>query len=1208
MANKIDGLVYSSRDRIRKQIIDFFKEQNEIENIDWVKSNFLAYFTNIISVLISNLNFYSTSAYREFYLTKALSSDNIRNLALLLGYSPKPASKARAKVLFSVPFMFSRSSISFVIPEKHKFYASNVEFLSMYSCRITVTNNNTASIQVHDQNRIYSIPVRYSTNSETGVKYFHFLVDVEQVRETVHEFQVEEKIQTYEFWSISVPLTDQASRIEVSIIPPGSSTPEIYTEFYSLFLMSPYDRGYVVRRSGNNLKIYFGNSLLGQQPQPGSTVRVTVEETMGSAGNVIAGSIKSCDRIFVQDPVTQELQLLEFSITNPFPASGGEDAELPEITRRQAIDSITELSRLVTNLDFENMPSLLEDFPFSDSYVIAKTTPIHRNSVFCYLSSTCNYVDGTSSDSAWLPLRSVQIDITSKPSSLSQGSQIVALDDNDEYILPFDLSFDYVNGCCEYSYKVTDIEIELSPDSMQNFYPQEYALSVSKIHISRNQDGTVVIDAMYDTTEPTFNQTTATLFVKEWNKTLGSINFAGDKKFTILTPHYSYFPDGNLHFQLSIYLQGTQKLFTYSWDCIITMNLKTMMLSPIISPPPSPSLKDPVYNTQAKTVTLFWDPILDSKSKVSYCIYLSDSTSVSPQNYLSKYENIEETSVTIPLVPLVERYALITSKTPQNGETDLAVTPAQPTRLFLGLGRVENLQASVQVSDGSISLSWNPVLGASLYKVQVAEDPDFQTALNTYFIPDTSYIVRNKVKPQYIRVCAIYGQYIGEYSDTILVDPFQCNNFHLAQLSDMSATVSWQPTSVADGGVFFWLNYYAPQAKDQEDIVSFSLQSAKYAFIEDAGNLASGQETITPSFADPTYYSEIGRGRKQFVLGLSRETIRMVLSQNILVLDLDMLYTKFVHPGIQSSSSWNFTTYNLYTQSKTGTLASSGGTRYGLAATNKTYSDIVLLLGGSSDSSGTVSTTTGQKLNSNYVVSSGYPLLTATTKWAAAQMYSPGTNEIGFHCGGVGGSGTTTLSNISKIGIWSSSTAFGNLCLGARAGHAIACNFDYDSNPSFYILGGVSSVSPNLLYLSTCEKFVNNYTSVQQMGSLSLACITRSMSNRFSSYLLGALTGSSSWTYSYMDEISFATGEIASGLLQLSFLSSSQPYGLGAVSSSQASRSLDKGCGMVRKPVGTSNYVSSVFTIDFSSGSLTQQIADLDIDITGSLNPDACSM
>jgi hypothetical protein len=93
-----------------------------------------------------------------------------------------------------------------------------------------------------------------------------------------------------------------------------------------------------------------------------------------------------------------------------------------------------------------------------------------------------------------------------------------------------------------------------------------------------------------------------------------------------------------------------------------------------------------------------------------------------------------------------------------------------------------------------------------------------------------------------------------------------------------------------------------------------------------------------------------------------------------------------------------------------------------------------------------------------------------------------------------------------------------------------------------------------------------------------------------------------------MDEISFATGEIASGLLQLSFLSSSQPYGLGVVSSSQASRSLDKGCGMVRKPVGTSSYVSSVFTIDFSSGSLTQQIADLDIDITGSLNPDACSM
>ncbi|RLA59300.1 MAG: hypothetical protein DRQ78_10795, partial [Epsilonproteobacteria bacterium] len=64
----ISQQVYLSRDRIRGFLTEEVKKYLELEGVDLTKSSFLSYIIDVLSVLTSNLLFYQTSVYREFFL------------------------------------------------------------------------------------------------------------------------------------------------------------------------------------------------------------------------------------------------------------------------------------------------------------------------------------------------------------------------------------------------------------------------------------------------------------------------------------------------------------------------------------------------------------------------------------------------------------------------------------------------------------------------------------------------------------------------------------------------------------------------------------------------------------------------------------------------------------------------------------------------------------------------------------------------------------------------------------------------------------------------------------------------------------------------------------------------------------------------------------------------------------------------------------
>jgi len=55
--------IFSDRDKIRLQLIEYMKEYLELDDVDLSKTSYLSYLINILSVLTANLMYYNTSVY-----------------------------------------------------------------------------------------------------------------------------------------------------------------------------------------------------------------------------------------------------------------------------------------------------------------------------------------------------------------------------------------------------------------------------------------------------------------------------------------------------------------------------------------------------------------------------------------------------------------------------------------------------------------------------------------------------------------------------------------------------------------------------------------------------------------------------------------------------------------------------------------------------------------------------------------------------------------------------------------------------------------------------------------------------------------------------------------------------------------------------------------------------------------------------------------
>jgi len=558
--NSTSYQVYKSRDQIRNQITTLLKQYMELENVDLTKSSFLSFIVEVLATNTSNLLFYQISAYREFFLTKAQLPSSIYNLAAFLGYTPSDATPSTVNVLFTIPKTFSEDT-TFTIPDGFEVTSdSGIIFSTYYDTSISVKNSQSSiTVTVQEGNRTYNLPVTIESDQ------FLFVLPFEQTTSSIQEFQVSEDLQQYQFVSIDVPFSGQISTQNIQIRPPGSTAYTTYSEVASLFLMDTSTKGYVSRRTDTGINLQFGNGLIGYQPEAGSTIKVTLELTDGSDGNVISGSITSGDRIY-NTTSGGVAQIVQYDITNTSPATNGADEESLEEIRQNAISSLTALNRLVSENDFIHANTIIDNSPIGqNSLPVLKRSDLKVNEIELFSIILFG--------SDLVPTKNVYESFV----DTSIPRKTIITKDSIDYYTVFDMEIDALNSVANYTYIL--YEIEQIP-TLVTSYGVDYDLVADNLIVTRSGNA-ATYELHYTTNESDFLANTCTMEISETGSTYNMVN--DGTAFVLTFANNSVIPKGNLTYFFTITNPTKGTFAQYSSQFIFRLSLDDFELSNVIT-------------------------------------------------------------------------------------------------------------------------------------------------------------------------------------------------------------------------------------------------------------------------------------------------------------------------------------------------------------------------------------------------------------------------------------------------------------------------------------------------------------------------------------------------------------------------------------------------------------------------------------------------
>ncbi|MHA1874197.1 MAG: hypothetical protein ACTSVB_08785 [Candidatus Heimdallarchaeaceae archaeon] len=521
----ISQKVALSREENRNMIIAELKKYLELENVDLTKSSFLSFVVEALATLTSNLMFYQTSVYREFFLTKAQLPESIYNLAAFLGYEGGLASFSNVDVLFTMPFGFSEDT-TFIIPEGFKVNANDgVEFLTYYKTTITIEGNSSVVITAQEGTKVFNVPVVIEDS------VFSFALNFKQLTFDIQEFQIPSDLQIYQFYSTAVPFEAKLAEILVEVREPGETGWDTYTEYSSLYLMDENTRGYVGRRSDTGIDLSFGNGIIGYQPPAGSTVRVTLTLTQGEDGNVIAGSIRTGDRIY-NETDAGVTEIVSYDIVNTIAATGGSDEEGVEEIRRNSIANIAALERTVTEQDYVDSNIIIDDSPIGpNSLPVLKRSDVKVNEIDLFI--TLLY------QGLIVPTRNA---FETFNNTVIPRKTILDINGVDFYTL-FDMIIDSLNTVADYNYVM--FQIEQVPTLVTSFN-SDYSLYADNLIVTTAGTSQAEYRLLYNTTADDPEDVTAKMLILETGAEYDMVNDSSANEFVLIFPDYTAIDEGEL--------------------------------------------------------------------------------------------------------------------------------------------------------------------------------------------------------------------------------------------------------------------------------------------------------------------------------------------------------------------------------------------------------------------------------------------------------------------------------------------------------------------------------------------------------------------------------------------------------------------------------------------------------------------------------------
>lgn len=607
MNNDSNITIFSSRDAIRTQIINMAQQYLELQNFDFSQTSYLSYLVDILSVLSANSIYYTNSAMREFFLTKALQKDSVVNLAAMIGYTADKAKASTVSCMIELPKeqirgQFTLYSLNSYILNKIKpfkvYSNSGVAFTLINDIVVTpvgnMVNGEYVSFTVKSIRSTTSttLDIPYRITNQNMIQFFANFSQKSSILETVSI----PSLAPYEFYSFNITLPSNvkyATDVSLELIPDPINAPTViqnpgWTSQSNLFLIPAGHQGFVWTQENNILTVSFGNGIFGLQPPYNSNCRLTISTTSGGDGNVISGSIIGCDNITYQASAANGSGITTISprVINQEPAINGSDTPTIDEIRFNAINSVSANKRLVSEHDYKHADLIVENLPIRNVAQILKRSDIKQNEIVMFSELNLNKVT--------VPTKNMYLtftDVVDNPYLVKQGTMVTV--DGEDYYTMFDLSLNKVNKLASYYYYLDKMDIPVSLEAFNlpsPIYPS-FAMVQTLRNLQTDQhdlylelhfmaDSTnIVADASCNVQFEWLPQDTTTYMVNSYLQDVSSNSLSTNYKFYYTFNDLYSIPDGEQKISFNIY-DGNGNLYnTSAVQVTIKNNLKYVMYS-----------------------------------------------------------------------------------------------------------------------------------------------------------------------------------------------------------------------------------------------------------------------------------------------------------------------------------------------------------------------------------------------------------------------------------------------------------------------------------------------------------------------------------------------------------------------------------------------------------------------------------------------------
>lgn len=310
---------------IRQNLKDYLKSQSEFSDYDFDGSG-ISVLLDILAYNTHYMGYYLNMVGNEMFLDTAQIRNSVLSLAKLTNYVPRSRSGAVATVNVVVTPPAGDAESALVLPQFTKFISEAIDGV----------------------NYVFSTTESYITSKDSG-KFTFNNVEIKQGETANLYYAVASGNRKFTLPSANV----DTSTITVSVQESSSNTYVTkYTKAEDLTEVTANSTVYFVEESADDsYTIYFGDNVLGKQPNDGNIIIIKYLDTQGLAAN----------KLNVFTNITTIGGYSNVAVTSVSPATAGAERETINEIRYRAPINYTAQNRAVTKKDYETL--LKKDYP-----------------------------------------------------------------------------------------------------------------------------------------------------------------------------------------------------------------------------------------------------------------------------------------------------------------------------------------------------------------------------------------------------------------------------------------------------------------------------------------------------------------------------------------------------------------------------------------------------------------------------------------------------------------------------------------------------------------------------------------------------------------------------------------------------------------------------------------------------------------------------